>query len=164
MGRCTSRSPDFLAHVLSPSAPHKDLESSVQCSNVGLCLYLHPSPDECSMVICKIFISVAKGKGQFRCPLLSCSRNKLGTSPWTPGNPSRVQSLANPKIVPLIKIYTSLLPYPLFLHPNHPIPPSYPHSPLLFSLSPYPHPTLTPKLSIFAWQSCLIPISRRITI
>ena len=48
---CTPHSPDFLAHVLPPSALHLDLGSSVQCSNVGLCLYLHLSPDKGSMVI-----------------------------------------------------------------------------------------------------------------
>ena len=53
-------------------------------------------------------------------PLLT--KEKLGTSPWTPGNPSRIKSLANPKIASLIKIYTSLLPYPPFLHPNRLIP------------------------------------------
>ena len=137
MGGRTPRGPDFLAHVLLPSAPHLDLGSSVQCSNVGLCLYLHPWLDEGSMVICKIFISVAMGQGQFRHPFLCCSGNKLGTSPWTPGNPSRVKSLANPKIAPLIKIYTSLLPHPPLLHPNHPIPSSFPHPPLLPSLPPF---------------------------
>ena len=45
------------------TALHLGLGSSVQCSTVGLCLYLHP--DEGSMVICKIFISVAMGEGQF---------------------------------------------------------------------------------------------------
>ena len=39
MGGRTPRGPDFLAHVLPSSAPHLDLGSSVQCSNVGLCLY-----------------------------------------------------------------------------------------------------------------------------
>ncbi|KAM7324975.1 hypothetical protein ACRRTK_015228 [Alexandromys fortis] len=37
---------------------------------------------------------------------------------------------------PLIKIYTSLLPYPPFLYPNHPISPSSPHPHLFTFLSP----------------------------
>ena len=63
-----------------------------------------------------------------------------------PGNPSIFKSLANPKMAPLIKIFTSLLPYPPFLHPTHPIPPSSPEfvpSPFSLPISPYtnpPHP------------------------
>ena len=130
---------------------------------MGLCLYLHPSPDEGSMVI---FINVAIGQGQFRHPFLCCSTNKLGTSAWTPGNPSRVKSLANPKMAPLVRITSSLLPYPPFLHLNYPIPQALLNPPLLPSLYPStltstPTPPHAPK---FAWQSCLLPISRRINI
>ena len=66
MGGCIPHGPDFLVHILSPSALHLGLGSSVQFSNLDLCLYLHPSPDEGSMVIYKICISVAMGEGQFR--------------------------------------------------------------------------------------------------
>ena len=60
----------FLAHDLPPSVSHLDLGSEVQCSNMCLCLYLHPSPYEGSVVTCKIFISMVMGQGQFRHPLL----------------------------------------------------------------------------------------------
>ena len=125
MGERTPHGPAFLVHVLPPSAPHLDLGGSVQCSNVVLCLNLHPStgegflwscllcsrslsfcfsfgprelspvfqcgslsqspsiPDEGSMEICKIFISMIMGQGQFRHALLCCLGNNLGTSPWT---------------------------------------------------------------------------------
>ena len=58
------------------------LGGSVRCSNVGLRLYRHPSSDEGSMVISKIFISMVIGQGRFRHPLL-CPENNLGISPWT---------------------------------------------------------------------------------
>ena len=48
MGGHTLHGPNFLAHVLLPSALHLDLGSSVQCSIVGLCLYLRPSLDDFS--------------------------------------------------------------------------------------------------------------------
>ena len=83
MGGHTPRDPDFLAHVLLPSALQLDLGNSVQRSNVGLCLYLHPLPDEGSMVICKIFISVAMGQDQVRHPLQLLPKEQSGTSPWT---------------------------------------------------------------------------------
>ena len=64
-----------------------------------------------------------------------------------PGNPSRDKSLENPEMVPLIKIFTFLLPYPPVLHPTHPTPPSSPESspsPFSLPISPYinhsPHP------------------------
>ena len=49
VGERTFRGPDFLFHVLPPSAPHLDLGGSVQCSDVGLYLYLHLSSDEGSL-------------------------------------------------------------------------------------------------------------------
>ena len=121
----------------------------------------------CSMEICKIFISVTMGQGQFRYPLLCCPRTYKGTSPWTPGIPPIAKSLANPKMVPLMKISSSLLLYPPFLHLNTPTLPSSPQSfpspfSLTFSLSLYLIPI--PMLPTFALQSCLLPISRRIYI
>ena len=47
----TPHGPDFLAHILPPSALQLDLGSAVQCSNVGLSLYLHLSLDEGSLRI-----------------------------------------------------------------------------------------------------------------
>ncbi|CAO2624476.1 hypothetical protein LEMLEM_LOCUS18397, partial [Lemmus lemmus] len=41
-------------------------------SDVGLCLYLHLSLDEGSMVIFEILISVTVEQSQFRHPLLCC--------------------------------------------------------------------------------------------
>ena len=49
MGERTLRGPDFLFHVPLPSALHLDLGGSVQCSNMGLHLYLHLSSDEGSL-------------------------------------------------------------------------------------------------------------------
>ncbi|KAH0499990.1 Ephrin type-A receptor 6 [Microtus ochrogaster] len=43
---CTPRGPEFLARAPPPSAPDLDLEISVRCSNLGLCLCLLSSPDE----------------------------------------------------------------------------------------------------------------------
>ena len=69
--------PDFLSHLLPPSALQLDLGSSVQFSDVSLCLYLHPSLDEGSMVLFEIFISVTMGTHRY--PLLYCPR-----TPWIP--------------------------------------------------------------------------------
>ena len=57
-----------------PSALQLDLGGSVHCSDEGLCLSLHPSPEEDSMVIFEIIISVIVGQGQFRHPLLCSPR------------------------------------------------------------------------------------------
>ena len=81
-----------------------------------------------------------------------------------PGNPSRIKSLGNPKMAPLVEIYTCLLPYPSFF--PHLIPPRHPQSspsPLSLTIFPYFHSS-TPPAPKFACQSCLLPISRRITI
>ena len=64
MGGPIPRSPDFVAHLFQISALPLDLGSSVQGSDVGLCLYLHLLADKVSMVIFKIFISVAMGEVQ----------------------------------------------------------------------------------------------------
>ena len=68
-----------------------------------------------------------------------------------PGNSSRVKSLENPKMAPLIKIFTSLLPYPPFLHPTHSILPSSPESspsPFSLPISPYTYPPCAPNFCL----------------
>ena len=62
MGGPTPHCPNFLAHLLPFSALQLELGSSVCCSDGGLCLYLHLSQDEDSMVIFEIIISVLVGK------------------------------------------------------------------------------------------------------
>ena len=98
--------------------------------------------------------------------LSSPAQGKIGGLFLGPGNSSKVKSLANPKLAPLINLYTSLLPFQPFLHQTHPIPPSSLESSLsTFSLpiSLYIQP---PDLHApnFAWKSSLLPISRRITL
>ena len=120
------------AHVLLPSASRLDLGSYVQCSNVGPRLYLHLLPDEGSMVISKIFISMVMGQGQFRHPLL-CQRTIWG-SLLGPGIPFIIKSLVNPKLTSIVEIYSSLNPYLSFLPRPLPVPQAFPIPPLLPSL------------------------------
>ena len=98
--------------------------------------------------------------------LSSAAQGKIGGPHLGPRNSSKVKSLANPKIVPLIKILTLLFPFPPFFHPTHPIPTrslEFSLSKFFLAISLYLHP---PDLHVpnFAWQSSLIPISRRISI
>ena len=51
MDERTPRGPDILFHDLPPSVPHLDVKGSVQCSNVGLHLYLHLLSDEGSPLV-----------------------------------------------------------------------------------------------------------------
>ena len=59
--------PDLLAHPLLPSVTQLDTGSSLQCSEVGPWLHPHPSPDEGTMEILKIIISVTMGQGRRGC-------------------------------------------------------------------------------------------------
>ena len=82
MGERTPHGPAFPVHVLPPSAPHLDLGGSVQCSNVGLCLNLHPSMGEgflWSCLLCSRSLSFCFSFGPrelspvFQCGSLSLS-------------------------------------------------------------------------------------------
>ena len=77
--------------------------------------------------------------------LICCPGKNQGTSPWT-RKASKVKSFADPKMAPLIKIFTSLLPFPPFLYPTHPIPPSsleFYLSKFSLEISPYIHPQIS---------------------
>ena len=122
---------------------------------MGLCLHLHPSPDEGSMVICKIFISMVVGEGRFRYPLL-CPENNLG-SLLGPGFPFIIKSLVNPKMTTLVQVYTSLIPYPSFLPPpsqSHEFSQFLPYSllsnPLPFQQPPHPPPCARGYLALLS--------------
>ena len=70
-----------------PSALQLDLGGSVHCSDEGLCLYLHPSPDEDSMVIFEIIISVIVGARPVQAPSPLLPKDLPGDIPmdtWDP--------------------------------------------------------------------------------
>ena len=94
------------------------------------------------MVVCKIFISVAMEQGH-HIPS-SAAQAKIRVPLLEPGNYSKVKSLANPKMAPLNKILTSLLPFPTFLLPHISIHQALSNPPFLPSLYQSPL-TSTPR-------------------
>ena len=78
---------------------------------------------------------------------LSSVQRTIWESLLGPGIPFIIKSPVNPKMTPLVEIYTSLIPYPSFLPSPHPNPPSFPHSsptPFSLTLSPSNNPPRPP--------------------
>ena len=142
----------------TPSTLQLDLESSVQCSDVALCLFFHLLLDEGSMMIFKIIISPTVGQGQFRHPLSITQGHRwshpfgflgiflepgfLLTPIWLPQ--SRYLFPALISVLP-----PSLLSHSLKLSPNLGFSPSLPLLPFLLSSCPHAPKFLSGNLISF---------------
>ena len=116
VGDSIPRSTDFVFHVLPPSAPHLDLGGLSPMLQCG-------SPTASPSFARRRIYGDKQNTHQYGYgprPIQApppLSREQSGGSLLGPGIPYIIKSPVNPKMTPLVEIYSSLIPYSSFLPP-----------------------------------------------